>query len=331
MDPMPPLGVPRLGRAAAPFVPQAEQWGVRVQGWQNSSPTSHGSPGPVLGPMRPRAPRPQGPQLSRLRAAAAGPARRPVGVSGGLGCAPASPVTLRTFLCPQHGCCPSFSSRSGPGDDPGSSHSPRVGGGRPCRGPGAGAGHPRTAAWRGPRQASRVFLRPAGPDRAEVRQPEAERRKRCPHQGHQQVVQVGQARAAGDGLCLHPPAEPGPASGCQPPPAAVPSAAPQPPPTPAQTVPIKAPQRPSAGWASGGGSGLPGPPRTRPPAARPLAPAARPGRPGADSPLSPRGDAGGGSSSGCGSACPELGRPGSSPSLCCYSPSLVPLLRVPRA
>ena len=41
---------------------------------------------------------------------------------------------------------------------------PGRGEGVPAAGLGAGAGHPHTVAWCGPRQASRFFLRPAGPD-----------------------------------------------------------------------------------------------------------------------------------------------------------------------
>lgn len=194
---------------------------------------------------------------------------------------------------------------------------PGWGEGVPAAGPGAGTGHPHTAAWRGPRQASRVFLRPAGPDGAEVRQPEAERRKRRPHQGHQQAVQVGQAPgcwgrpvsapAGRAGACLWPPAAQPPHPGSD-----------------------SSHQGTTATLSRLGIQRRLGVAR---PASDPASrcPAARPCHPGADSPLSPRGDAGGGSSSGCGSTCPELGRPGSSPSRCCYSPSLVPPLRVPGA
>ena len=45
---------------------------------------------------------------------------------------------------------------------------PGTGEGVPAAGLGAGAGHPHTEAWCGPRQASRFFLRPAGPDGAQV-------------------------------------------------------------------------------------------------------------------------------------------------------------------
>ncbi|TEA42225.1 hypothetical protein DBR06_SOUSAS6810159, partial [Sousa chinensis] len=50
-----------------------------------------------------------------------------------------------------------------------------------------------------PARLTRLSLPPAGPDRTEIRQPEAEGRERRPHQGHQQAVQVGQALASRDG------------------------------------------------------------------------------------------------------------------------------------
>lgn len=110
---------------------------------------------------------------------------------------PASPTTLRTSVSPAC-ACPRFSDHSAPGEDAGNSHLPRKGRGCPCRG--AVSRHWSPSERDGPAgvtPASRLFLCPAGPDGAQVRQPEAERRKRSPHQSHQQTVQVGPAGADG--------------------------------------------------------------------------------------------------------------------------------------